>query len=215
MDFRGPEDSDYENVTALNRALVARCAGTASGRRLLGALPAPLAARWHRLSGVQRERLARTPLLLLSFREGDHAFWDRLLGESRPLFEAAGARDASLAALVDAALGYVWHLARLNPYSARLICGASLHWCERLAEQPLAELTAAAAGSRLVTLRAADDTCLWRKLLGDGVSADRTLRDAARISVLQRVLTGAEDMRMRPALAARRLDAPSRRVTDG
>jgi len=214
MEYRGPENTDYDNVTALNRALLACCAGGGAGRRLLGVLPAHLAARWRRLSGVERERLARTPFLLLSFRERDYDFWDRLLGENRPLFESAAGSDPALSALVGSALGYVWHLACLNPYAARLICGASLHWCERLAEQPLAELTAAAAGRSLVTLRSADDACLWSKLLRDGVAADRTVRDAARISALQRMLTGYEAPGMRPALAARRLGGPSRRVTD-
>lgn len=207
MDYHGPQAADYENVRALNGAFLALLAGGRRGAALLRDLPAPLAERCLTLTALQRERLARTPFLLLSFREEDAERWSALLGggHSLPLNGANAARDAAQAGLTHAALGFVWQLARLNPYTARLICGASLHWCELLADRPLIDIIALASADELLAPRRAADACLWRKLLYEGTAAERAVRDAARISALHRVLTtSAAATPARHALAARR-----------
>lgn len=218
MEYCGPQDADYDNVRALNDGWLGLLGVPERAGRLLDGLPAPLAARLSSLRRPQRERLARTPFLLLSFREHDSARWAHLFDSfegngSGLLPGVATLEDAAEANLTHAALGFVWQLARLNTYAARLICGASLHWCEQVAERPLVEVVAMASRPGLLVPRRAADACLWQKLVFDGTAADRTVRDAARISALQRVLTaGQEPGRDRPLLAARRLDAPGRQL---
>ena len=212
MEFRGPQDSDYDNVRALNRALLDLWAAGAGGERWLAPLPGPLAARCRRLGVARRDRLAQVPFLLLSFRETDTERWESLLtaGRSRDLFTSAP--EPREAALLDAALGFAWQLARGNAYAARLLCGASLHWCELVAEQPLVRVLAVAADAGLPVLRRADDPLLWQRLLADCTSSDRTLCEAARIAALQRVLTSVPEPPLQRA--ARRLDARALRVAD-
>lgn len=215
MDYRGPQSADYDNVRALNRAFLEMLGDRAGGRRLLAVLSPALAERCRSLRRAERERLAGAPFLLLAFRERDIDWWERLFesGRSRELFAVHDTRPASEAALLSAALGFVWQLARLNPYAARLICAASLHWCEQLAERPLFDILARAAEHDVLELRAGDDEALWSKLLHAGTSADSTLCRAARISALQRLLTGANaELPAGSALAARRLATPARRL---
>lgn len=192
MDYRGPKDSDFDNVCALNRALLELLGDGARAERWLRGLAPPLAARCRRLGGVRRERLARAPFLLMSFRETDAEYWEALLkaGRSRELF-ARPVRDPVETQLLGAAIGFVWQLSRVNAYVARLLSGATLHWCEQLAEQPLVTVLGAAADSAVLELRRADDAVLWQRLLVDGTSANRARREAARVSALQRVLTSA------------------------
>lgn len=218
MDYRGPQDADYDNVRALNGAFLDLLAGAERGPALAAVLPAPLAERCRGLTRLQRARLARTPFLLPSFCEDDAERWAALFdgGRSLPLFAADSRSSEAEAGLRHAALGFVWQLARLNPYAARLICGATLHWCEQLAERPLIEVIAVASAPDLLAPRRAGDACLWRKLLYDGIAADRAVRDAARISALQRVLTASRDSRSaRPAIAARRLATPAHERSNG
>lgn len=219
MEYRGPQDADYDNVQALNRTWLGLLGDTRRARRLLSGMPAKLAERLSGLRSLQRERLARTPFLLLSFCEDDAARWAELFegldGRNRLLFAGSPPGDPAESGLTHAALGFVWQLARLNPYAARLICGASLHWCEQIAERPLIEVLVTASCGELLAPRRAGDICLWQKLLCEGTAADRAVREAARISALQRVLTaGQEPAERRHALAARRLSAPGMQVAD-
>ncbi len=212
MEYRGPQDSDYENVRALNRALLDLLAAGTAGDRWLAPLPGPLAERCRRLGVARRARLAGTPFLLLTFRETDTERWEGLLaaGRNRDLF--ASAPDARETPLLDATLGFAWQLARANAYAARLLCGASLHWCELVAEQPLVRVLAVAADAGLAGLRRADDPVLWQRLLTDCTAPDRTLCEAARIAALQRVLTSVPGLPLKRA--ARRLDGRTLRVAD-
>ena len=192
MQFEGPSADDYENVYSLNAAFIALLKRCPTARRCLQALPARQAGRLLGLTDHQAVRLARTPFLLFSFRERDDRFWE-------PVFDGDGARDLfaepqaasdELGRLIAAGLGFVWQLARHNPYAARIICGASLHWCEQLTERTFLHVLAlAAVQNELLVLRAAKDTQLWDKLLGSGVSRENAVRRAAHISALQRLLT--------------------------
>jgi len=217
MEYPGPERTDFHNVRSLNGEFLQWLGGRSIAAVPLNELPADLAKRLAGLRFAERQRLAVTPFLLFSFRERDDDLWSRLLRSSGTpdLLAAARSDDAELR-LIAAGLGFVWQLARQNAYAARLVCAASLHWCEQLAEKTLVEvMNVAAVSPNLLTLRAACNRPLWHKLLSTGIQAEREVRHAAHISALQCVLTSAQRSHtVRPARAARAGLAPSRHVAD-
>lgn len=189
MDFDGPAGTDYRNVRSLNRGFLTLVKATP---RLPG-LPQTIGQRIRSLSHPQLERLAGTPFLLFSLRERDDQFWEQLLSLSRErdLFDVEPAPGDDYGRLLCAGLGYIWQLAWRNPYAARLICGASLHWCELIGELTIYRLLAAAGTRDDVLLpRYAKNAELWSKLLDGGVSRENVVREAAQLSALQAVLTG-------------------------
>lgn len=192
MIFEGPEPADYDNVRSLNRAFLAVVAGDRRPQSLLGPLMPPLAGRLAGLKAGEADRLATAPFLLFSFRERDDPYWEQLFAASRhpDLFSERAISPAGLRRLIAAGLGFVWQLARRNPYAARITCGASLHWCDQLAERTLLQiLVLAGRNDDLLTLRSAADEELWHKLLEDGVSIDDDIRMAAQMSAFQSVVT--------------------------
>lgn len=208
MEYRGPQHADYDNVRALNSAFLKLLRDPQHSARLLAKLPPALRERNRRLTVLQCEHLANAPFLLFSFREHDGAFWEQLLRatHSGDLF-ADIETDVDATRLVAAGLGYLWQLARRNAYAARILCCASLHWCEQLAERPLLDIVSVACCRDLLTLRAESDAYLWHKLLHTATSSERPVRAAARISALQRVLTATPSQRVQqPARAARLID---------
>jgi hypothetical protein len=118
--------------------------------------------------------------------------------------------------VVSAGLGFVWQLARQNPYALRLFCGASLYWCERIAEQTFYQLlTAVSAHGRVAELRNAYDHELWGKLLDQGINSRSAIRKAAHMSALQTILTRPANQRRHVwARAARSSANRSLRVAD-
>ncbi|GMR17500.1 MAG: hypothetical protein BMS9Abin32_618 [Gammaproteobacteria bacterium] len=191
MPFDCPDIADYANVSALNRAFLLLLSRRQRCRRWLAALPDLLIARISTLSPGQIDRLAKAPFLLFSVRERDDRFWDRLLGDAGngDLFEPRERGSDDIRGLSTATLGFVWQVANKNPYTARLICGASLHWCELIAEQTLQRLLAAAATRNdLLCLRCPADSRLWAKLLHGGVSPEQELRLAAHLTALRIML---------------------------
>lgn len=218
MNFRGPRPADFKNVQVLNTAFVGLllCGGQRA-MTLRGPLPEALQRRFSSLTLLQRERLARTPFLLVSFREADSQYWEELLdaGPTGCLFEKATSPDRAETELLGAALGFIWQLARDNAYAARLVCGASLHWCEQLADRPLLQVVSAAARSNVMQLRRAHDARFWQKLLHAGVAGEATIRRAARIGALQQMLTASpEAATVQTARAARLLRRPSLKVAE-
>jgi hypothetical protein len=190
MAFNGPQAADYDNVASLNRAYLSVLCRDARSHAGLAHLSADLYGRLIELTAHQVERLAEAPFLLLSFREHDEHYWNKVLDESadRDLFSVSDCVD--LDTVVSAGLGFVWQLARQNPYTLRLFCGASLYWCERIAEQTFYNLvTSVAAQGSIPELRNAHDQKLWHKLLIHGVSKSSVIRQAAHLSALQSVLT--------------------------
>lgn len=191
MDLQGPLPADYENVRALNTAFLELLRDDANARRFLEALPLELACRLQRLSKAEIERLAKTPFLLFSFRERDDRFWrDLLRGDGRrDLFSVQLNAKADISRVAAAGLGFVWQLANRNPFAARLICGASAHWCEQICEYTFFHLLEI-AGHRvdLLVLRARDDIELWKKLVDIGLSEEIDARAAAQISAMQYIL---------------------------
>lgn len=190
MAFNGPVPIDYRNVGALNRAYLNLLQTERDARASLHKVSDSICRRITSLTRHQVERLSAAPFLLLSFRERDDRLWDRILSDDggRDLLTRPLASD--LDRLLSAGLGFVWQLARQNPYTLRLICGASLHWCERIAERTFFGLLSSVAPHRdLIELRRGNDRDLWLKLLVDGISRDTDVRAAAHMSALQTMLT--------------------------
>lgn len=216
MAFSGPELSDYENVVSLNKAwlgLLQRDTRLSGG---LAGLPDSLHRRITNLTAQQITRLAATPFLLFSFREGDDRYWTRVLqgNPERDLFAAADADEVNT--LVSASLGFIWQLARRNPYALRLICGATLYWTERIAEQTFfGLLEAVRTTGDMPGLRFVQQRELWRKLLDGGVSRAEITRHAAQMSALQVILTDPPDSRSESwPLAARAARTPQMSVAE-
>ncbi len=216
MAFEGPAITDYRNVSTLNRAYLSLLQVDRHTRKSLFRLAPPLLRRITSLTSQQVDRLSATPFLLLSFRERDDKLWSQILSDERgsDLFTSSDAND--LDRLRAAGLGFVWQLARQNPYTLRLICGASLYWCEQIAERTVfGLLTAAAPHTDLLELRRANDTELWRKLLDQGICRETDIRAAAHISALQTLLTRPVDNASRPwSVAACSTRAGTLRVAD-
>lgn len=199
MEYQGLTHDDLVNVRALNHAWLARFAP----RDSLPATPRRL------------ERLANTPFLLFSFRENDAELWRRLLGDEAQadLFVARATPD--LQELQSAGLGFLWELARRNPYVARIVSGAPLKWCDRLASQTLLKIHASAARAELVEPRFADDSPIVRRLFVHGSGALREARRSAQLAALQAMLTlGESAQRGRLPAAACRMPSPETAVTD-
>lgn len=216
MAFDGPQPVDYRNVRRLNRAYLDLLRRNGEARISLRTATDAVIRRLSGLSRRQAERLSGTPFLLLSFRERDDRLWDQVLADEYGRDLLARPLGSDLERLTSAGLGFVWQLARQNPYTLRLICGASLHWCERIAERTFFGLLAAAAPhDDLVELRRGDNSDLWLKLLGDGTSRDDEVRTAAHMSALQMVLTRpASGASRRWPLAACRTRTPGLQVAD-
>jgi hypothetical protein len=190
MVFDGPAAADYENVASLNRAYLSVLRQDSRAHHGLAHLSAGLYGRITELTEKQVDYLAQAPFLLLSFREHDDRYWERTFGDrrDRDLFASSGSEDLDM--VVSAGLGFVWQLARQNPYALRLFCGASIYWCERICEQTFfALLSAVMAHGRVAELRHAYDHELWGKLLDQGINARAAIRRASHMSALQTVLT--------------------------
>lgn len=215
MDFFGPEPADFANVTALNKAFLMRLRGPLPGERLRRCLPSRSQQSIKGLTNLQVERLSALPFLLLSVRERDQACWCTL-ADNEPNQDLLFAGDEGADEIVTATLSFLWQLARRNPYAVRLISGASLVWCEQLADYTLLTLLQRAAiRNDLLQPRLADNEDFWLRLLGSGLSPDSQVRRAAHIASLQVMLT--ED----PAVHYRSMKAaacsspvPARRVAD-
>ncbi len=191
MDFSGPEPADYANVHALNAAFLAVLRDGDRGTSLRRQLPEAARSALQALSTLQVQRLGEVPFLLMSFREYDEDHLRRIVVIDRQtdLLRDPGPLDDARR-LATAGIGFLWHLARRNPYATRLVSGASIGWCERLADSTLLPLVQNIACSEdLPEVRFADDPAIWSKLLGPGVSAETAVRSAAQLTVLHALLT--------------------------
>ena len=214
MHYHGPDRADLANVFVLNSAFIAwQRTRPLESARDSGGLPG-ICDRLAALNLAQRERLARTPFLLMSLAEDDEARWQSFFTEqqTRDLLQCVQVRDEVAARLTAAGLGFLWQLAQRNPYAARLVSGASLAWCEQLARCTLMDLfTRTLEDQTLLAPRMAGEAGLWDKLLTAGVSNRRHLRLAARVGALQTVLTNAP-VRPYRALAAAASRMPTART---
>ncbi len=193
MEYAGPGQDDYANVLALNTAYIKASSD---------------------LKGPQRGRLATAPFLLFSLRENDLEWWQKALMNDRQgdLMAEPEQLNTSLRRIQTAALGFLWQLARRNPYVARVVSGATISWCEMITDLPLVTLLdRAGARGDLIKSRLGHPDTIAERLLGDGVSSRRELRRSSQLRALQALLTHTElDQYTRLPAAACSLSGPMR-----
>ena len=217
MEFSGPQPADFANVRSLNIAFLRCLRGVATGVRMREVLPDSAATTVLGLGEGEIVRLAEMPLLLVSVREYDDGYWQALL-DSEPTRDLLKPRAETpvVAQVAAAVLGFLWQLARHNPYATRLVSGATPDWCRRITACTLPSLLwRALEEDELLRPRFATEAGVWERLLGPGLSPMPEVRNAAQISVLQRLLTNFPDpARMRRRAAACRSAVPSVSVAE-
>lgn len=182
--YPGPSPDDYANVLALNTAFL----NTASD-----------------LLGPQKGRLAAAPFLLFSMREDDPQWWQRALADTlqHDLVVTLKPLCTELISLQSAGISFLWQLARVNPYAARIIAGASVVLCDMLADLPLVTvLERTGARSDLVASRLGEQDKYGSQLLAKGASSQRKVRRAAHVVALQSLLTRSRGEQYLPLSAA-------------
>ena len=156
------------------------------------------------------------PFLLFSLRENDSQWWRSVLlaNPQKDLLAPPDSASTALRALQSAAVGFVWQLARRNPYVARIITGSSPGWCELLAEQPLITLLGR-VGSRsdLLISRLENSYNIDTSLLADGASSRAVVRQYSHLVTLQSLLTDQRQPLQPLASAACSLTIPSEQLT--
>jgi hypothetical protein len=192
MDFSGPQPADFADVRSLNKAFLRCLRGVAAGSRMRRKMPEAAGKTVLGLGEGEIARLAQMPMLLASVREYDDGYWRDLL-DSEPTGRLAEDRYGTpeVAEVTATTVAFLWQLARHNPYAARLVSGATLGWCERLTGCTLqGVLWRVRVRDDLLEPRFATDAEAWQRLLGAGLSPLPEVRRAARMSMLQRMLTG-------------------------
>jgi len=184
MEYQGLTTDDLSNINALNHSFLA--AASESRAEVFSFVAA------RRMSPRERARLAAAPFLLFSFREDEPDYWDRLLDDNpqADLIDSSDQPDRQIRELQVAGLGFLWELARRNPHAVRLLCGAPVSWSERISRPTLIGLLQRAAERNdLLHLRFANDGIVWRRLLANGISANKIARRASHHFALQVLLT--------------------------
>ena len=217
MDYEGLEPADLANVEALNRAFLLWLRDP-SKRTIRDAEVASLARRLSTLNECEIARLSRTPFLLMSIQDRDERRW-RAVFENRcsaDLFDGSCRPGRQESSILMATLGFLWSMARRNPYAARLVSGTSLEWCDQLAGRPVMEVFEHAAQFSPPVPRRADDSDFWRKLIDAGTSIRKDVRLAARISALHTTITRSAAKTTTGPVAVAACDMPpvSMQVTD-
>jgi hypothetical protein len=213
MTYDGPTQSDYANVSALNREFLR----LVRSQPELFRLSKEQQVRLPLLGRAQAERLATTPFLLFTISEDDEMAWTELCrgDPNTDLFRNGAAHNAGVRNLLGTTISFLWQLAQQNPYAIRLISGAGTAWCELVTGMTCFELvTLARQRGDLLALRQAGSADIWGKLLHDGVRAEREVRKSAHIAVLQTLLTCFPVTDADWPLAARKTRSPQLRVAD-
>jgi len=192
-EYPGPGPDDYVNVQALNLEFI----------RITSSMKGP-----------QRGRLASSPFLLFSLREQEPGWWDEALSDpgQGDLLETRQLDCLELSQIQFAALSFLWHLGRRNPYAVRIISGASVGWVERITQLPLVTLLDR-IGMRadLMQSRLESSATLTDRLLGGGTSSRSDVCRSSKFAAFQTLLTrtGNDHYTQLPA-AACSLSAPLR-----
>ena len=185
MDFQGPDVADLDNVYGLNRAYL-----DALSRPLAVAPGAPsgtasIIEKLTALSVRKSTCLSQCPFLIYSFPEAADRRWARLFSDAAQpgLFDGTSLSPECVGGLAPATLGFLWELAKRNPYATRLVSGASLDWCERLADSsPVRVFRFATYEPGLLSPRLPTHREFWSKLLGAGTSNDKEIRHSAQLT---------------------------------
>ena len=196
-EFMGPTSEDFANVGALNKAFL----------EVTSDLPQ-----------IRLQRLAAAPFLLFSLREDDDKWWYKALNDDpqQDLILTAPPARAEIQMVQTAGLGFLWELARRNPYAARIVSGATVAWCDNLSAQTLVVLLdRVAARGDLMTSRLDNQQCIWSRLLGNGSCAEQSVRRSSQLSAMHTLLTHARSVQYaRMPAAACRMPAVNRQVAD-
>lgn len=218
MNYASPKAADFVEVHALNATFLKLLRSPDAPARVTAELPADVAEVLVSLDDEALGHLALAPFLLCSLRELDDDFWDAVHqeGHTPSLFDPDPANGRETAHFISAAIGFIWQMARQNPYTLRLTCCASLRWAERIAEQPLMTLIERATRSDILRLRAENDPRIWRRLLTAARTQDAGVRQTLLNSVLQTLLVASNSSRPRRLkTAACRTDVPAASLVDG
>ncbi len=205
MDFQGPETADLANVYSLNLAFLDLLRGEGGTLSGAGAGGASVCVQLAALGRARADRLAQCPFLIFTLTESSGDCWRRLFDdEEQPdLVNRLVRPPEPVARLTAATLGFLWELAKRNPYAARLVSGASLGWCEQLADSlPLRLFQFAASEPGILSPRLAARVAFWAKLLAGGTSDEQEVRHSAQLCALQTVLTQPGIGHYRPLRAA-------------
>jgi hypothetical protein len=192
MEFQPPQPADLANVYALNHEFLCLAARPVGPLGQVESLPADCRRALRGLGARARLQLARSPFLIFSLAEQDSLRWDRLFhgGHQADLLSTLDRPDAAENRLLAATLGFLWQQAICSPYAARVVSGAPIEWCERLAQCALLEVVCKATNEvGLMQFRYPANAHFWRKLLVAGTSGERAVRRAARLCALQTLLT--------------------------
>ena len=196
-EYSGPTSEDFINVSALNKVFL----------EVASDLPR------HKL-----QRLAAAPFLLFSLRENDDEWWHNALNDDpqQDLIATVATASKEIRKLQTAALGFLWQLARRNPYAARIVSGATVAWCEKLSAQTLVVLLdRVAARGDLLTSRLENHQGIWSRLLGNGSCAEWSVRRSSQLSALHSMLTRTRSVQYaRLPAAACSMPAVDRHVAD-
>jgi hypothetical protein len=216
MDFQAPDPTDLADVKALNRAFLELT--TASSLLALPSLPSEQREALSHLGSGGRNWLAESPFLIFSVAEHEPDKWRQLFQDpgGADLIRAMQQPNDAEARFVTTALGFLWQLAKRRPYAVRVLCGATLDWCEQLADSTLIDVCShASQQAGLLGFRQRNREAFWRRLLAAAASEQPVLRQAARQSALQSILTVRQDERHRklPA-AACAMPMPALKVSD-
>jgi len=220
MDYPSPSATDFNEVSVLNAAFLALLKDDRAAEILLAGLAADVAGKLAALTQAESQRLSSAPFFLFSLRETDDQYWDEVQsdGATYSLFAASGVGAIDGNRLVSASLGYIWQMAQHNPYTLRLICCASLYWCERIGDQPLMHvISRATCRDDLLELRAGTKPAVWRRLLDGGLSRRDEVRRATQYSVLQALLMvspARQEVAWRSAACKTRVPVVSRNAED-
>ncbi|MEM7430810.1 MAG: hypothetical protein AAF351_02605 [Pseudomonadota bacterium] len=193
-DFLGIDAADLAEVRALNKAFL-RAFRRQDDAVRRDHLAVDVVAKMTHLTDWEIERLARIPVLL-GISVTDAAYWDAWFDrDAQPSLFSTAATVTPTTEVTVATLLFLWQTARANPYVARLLSGASVSWCERLAGCRLTWLVRRAhARPDFLSPRHAAHQHFWLRLLRDGVNEDREIRHAAHLCALQTALTVAEEI---------------------
>ena len=216
MDFSGPDELDFEDIFELNVDFLRLLRNHSVAARLLAEPADTIAAKLRSLGDRQIRRLAQCPFLLCCCREDDIDFWLSALSVNpdQDLFVSGESVSNDESRLISATLGFSWQLVRRNPFTARLVCGASTAWCDEIAAQPLVRLVnAGSAVPQVLSLRLPMDKAFWSRLLSHGLHDDPATRRAARLTALHSILLRPRSS-VRLAAAARHTNVPSLLLTN-